>query len=160
MSVDPLSSKALKVRRQPLLSLVLPSLPAPAELPSQLPLWNPQEWLSTHEATERAPGWETKRPGLWPQAVCPEAGHFPLWTCFPMEQRSLGCRTSKCFPGFLWLSPGPVAGLESGLSSGVAPFVFRSRFGPVSPFGITAPLPSLGASPATTSVPLAVKGEY
>ena len=37
MSVDPLSSKALKVRRQPSLSLVL-SLLAQAELPSQLPL--------------------------------------------------------------------------------------------------------------------------
>ena len=87
MSVDPLSSKALKVRWQPLWSPVLPLPPSLARLssPSQLP-FHFLESPSRHQAFRRP------REGAW--AGNPEAWALTLG-CVP-RGRSLPSRT--CFP--------------------------------------------------------------
>lgn len=91
MSVDPLSSKALKVRRQPLLSPVLPSLPpAQAELPIPTSPSVPgipksgSAGIGHHETRRRARG-------------CVPRGRvaFLPGSASPLGQCPLGCRTSQ-----------------------------------------------------------------
>lgn len=101
---------------------VVPVLPLPPSLPAwanghpSLPFssWNPQAWLSKLQvfmSPRKAPGLETKRPGLWSQALFlpplspprgEGAGHFPLWAGFPIGTVLTGLQDFKVLsgPGF------------------------------------------------------------
>lgn len=136
MSVDPLSSKAPEGEKAALI-VSCPLLPAQAELPSQLPLQflesprGAQQTSGIHEAIhgpfQAPPGWEPA--GLGSAIGCvPQGRSLPSLDLLSHEDNvQWNAGLLKVLSGFFWLSPRRVAGLESGLSSRVAPFVSRSR---------------------------------